>query len=282
MSSDLVFWLALAVKLALTAGIVVTASVVTERAGPLIGALVMTLPVTVWPAYLFLALDHDKAFLAESAVGGLAVNAVNGIFMLIYAALAQRRSLAISLLVALACWVILAAAARTISWTMMLAVFVNLVVFPICLWVGSGFCEVVMPPTVRRWYDVPLRTLLVCILMATILLISNLVGPLATGFVAVFPISTTSTMLILHQRVGGPVTAAVVANGVWGLVGLSIGLSALHYSIMPAGPVLALTLALAIPVTWNLIVWAARRRRIVASTPGATRPVTLLQRISRE
>ena len=44
MSSDFVFWLALAVKLVLTAGIVVTASFVTERAGPLIGALVVTCP----------------------------------------------------------------------------------------------------------------------------------------------------------------------------------------------------------------------------------------------
>ena len=103
MSSDLVFWLALAVELALTAGIVVTASVVTERAGPLIGALVMTLPVTVWPAYLFLALDHDKTFIAESAVGGLAVNVFNSVFMLIYAALARRRGLAISLLVGDCC-----------------------------------------------------------------------------------------------------------------------------------------------------------------------------------
>ena len=63
---------------------------------------------------LFLALDHDKAFLAESAVGGLAVNSVNGIFMVVYAALARRRGLAVSLLVALACWIILAAAARTV------------------------------------------------------------------------------------------------------------------------------------------------------------------------
>jgi len=260
MSPDLVFWLALAIKLALTAGIVVTASIVTERAGPLIGALVMTLPVTVWPAYLFLAFDHDKAFLAESAVAGLAVNAVNGIFMLTYAALAQRRGLAVSLLMALTCWVILTAAARNVSWTMMFAALVNLAVFPMCLWVGAGFSQTVMPPAVRRWYDVPLRTLLVCILMATILVISYSVGPVVTGFIAVFPISTTSTMLILHQRLGGPVTAAVVANGIWGLVGLSFGLSALHYSIMPAGPVLALTLALAIPVSWNLMVWAVRSR----------------------
>lgn len=53
---DLVFWLPLALKLVLTAGIVVTASVVVERAG----ALVVTLPVTVWPAYVFLSLDHDS------------------------------------------------------------------------------------------------------------------------------------------------------------------------------------------------------------------------------
>ena len=77
MSSDFVFWLALAVKLVLTAGIVVTASFVTERAGPLIGALVVTLPVTVWPAYVFLSLDHDATFIAASVVGGLAMNAVS-------------------------------------------------------------------------------------------------------------------------------------------------------------------------------------------------------------
>ena len=53
-SYHFVFWLSLALKLLLTAGIVVTASVIVERAGPLIGALVVTLPVTVWPAYVFL------------------------------------------------------------------------------------------------------------------------------------------------------------------------------------------------------------------------------------
>ena len=149
---------------------------------------------------------------------------------------------------------------------MMFAALVNLAVFPMCLWVGAAFSQTVMPPAVRRWYDVPLRTLLVCILMATILVISYSVGPVVTGFIAVFPISTTSTMLILHQRLGGPVTAAVVANGIWGLVGLSFGLSALHYSIMPAGPVLALTLALAIPVSGTL--WSGRCGRAYSAYAG--------------
>jgi hypothetical protein len=262
MSSDFVFWLALAVKLVLTAGIVVTASFVTERAGPLIGALVVTLPVTVWPAYVFLSLDHSTSFIAESVVGGLAMNAVSGIFMLIYIVLARRRGLAVSLLTALASWLLLAIAARFVAWTMILSFLANLVVYPICMLLTNRFREVVMPPKIRKWYDVPLRTLLVCALMGTVLLISNVVGPRATGFVAVFPISTASTMLILQPRIGGRATAAVIANGLYGLAGIGAGLTALYIAIVPLGIVPALALLLLVPVTWNLTVWVVRKRMV--------------------
>ncbi|MBI2714311.1 MAG: hypothetical protein HYX37_07625 [Rhizobiales bacterium] len=260
MSSDFVFWLALALKLVLTAGIVVTASFVTERAGPLIGALVVTLPVTVWPAYVFLSLDHDATFIAESVVGGLAMNAVSGIFMLIYIVLAQRRGLAVSLLTALASWLILAVLARFVAWTATISILANIVVYTVCILLTRRFRDVVIPPTVRKWYDLSLRTLLVCTLMGTVLVISNIVGPIATGFVAVFPISTTCTMLILQPRIGGPASAAVITNGLFGLAGIGAGLVALHFSIAPLGMTLALVLLLAVPVTWNLTVWAVRMR----------------------
>jgi hypothetical protein len=266
-SPDFAFWLAFTIKLALTAGIVVTASIVAERAGALIGALVVTLPVTVWPAYVFLALDHDQEFIAQSAVGGLVINAVNAMFMLVYAALAQRRGLALSLLLALATWSVLAAAARSTFWSMTVAVLINLIIYPACIRLSRAFRLAPIPPTARRWYDVPVRTVLVCALMGTLLLISNLAGPVATGFLAVFPISTTSTMLILHPRVGGPATAAVVANGLFGLAGISVSLLALHHAVGWSGVAPALALALGIPVTWNLLIWAAR-----AHLPFAYRP----------
>lgn len=262
MPPDLLSWLSLAVKLGLTAGIVVTASIVSERAGPLIGALVVTLPVTVWPAYLFLALEQDDAFLAATAVGGLAISAVNAIFMLVYAAAAQRRNLAVSMAAALATWLVLAAAARSYPWTMSAAVVLNLIVYPTCMWLGSGFRDVRMPPVRRKWYDVPFRAMLVCTLMGTVLLISNMVGPIATGFVAVFPISTASTILILHSRVGGQATAAVVANGIAGMAGISLGLAALNLTIPWWGKAGALAAALFVPVLWNLGVWATRTQRI--------------------
>jgi hypothetical protein len=283
MSFDFVFWLALAVKLVLTAGIVVTASFVTERAGPLIGALVVTLPVTVWPAYVFLSLDHDANFIAESVVGGLAMNAVSGIFMLIYIVLAQRRGLAISLLTALASWLILAVLARFVTWTSTISILANIVVYTVCILLTRRFRDVAIPPTVRKWYDLPLRILLVCALMGTVLVISNIVGPVATGFVAVFPISTTCTMLILQPRIGGPASAAVITNGLFGLAGIGAGLVALHFTIAPLGIIPALALLLAVPVTWNLTVWAIRmrvvffrRRRPYVSAPAtasiSTRP----------
>ncbi len=144
-SQDLLFWLALALKLVLTAGIVVTASVVVERAGPLIGALVVTLPVTVWPAYVFLSLDHDAAYLAAAAGAGLSFNAVSSIFMLLYLVLAQRRGLVVSLGAAVVSWIALAWLVRSSNWTLYSALLLNLLLFSFCLVLSRRYREVKAP-----------------------------------------------------------------------------------------------------------------------------------------
>src|ERR1700690_3100857 len=133
MSAELISWLPLAAKLIATAAIVVAASVIAERVGALTGALVATLPVTVWPAYVFLSLDHDAAYIAASARSSLAVNAVSAVFMLVYLVLAQTRGLLVSLLVAVACWIGLAWLARSSAWTAAGAALLNLFAYAACL-----------------------------------------------------------------------------------------------------------------------------------------------------
>jgi hypothetical protein len=263
MAPELLSWLPLAVKLAMTAAIVVTASVLSERAGALVGAMIVTLPVTTWPAYFFLSLDHDAGFIAQSAQAGLAFNAVSGVFFLVYVTLAQRRGLLLSVGVAVAVWIALAVPVKTVSWTLGGAGLLNLAVYPLCLWLADRYRVAAMPRLPRRWYDLPLRTLFVCALMGTVLGVSHWAGPVATGMLAVYPISTTSTMLILHARVGGPASAAVVANGLSGMLGIALGLAAMNLAI-PLGVAPALALALAVPVTWNMAVWLANRHRIPA------------------
>jgi Ca2+/H+ antiporter len=103
MSPDFAFALTLIVKMAITAGFVLAATVIAERVGPLVGGLVATLPIGAGPVYVFLALDHDADFIAQSAVASLAINAVNVIFALAYALLAQR-SRGVTLPVAFLIW----------------------------------------------------------------------------------------------------------------------------------------------------------------------------------
>jgi hypothetical protein len=235
--------------------------VVVERAGPLIGALVVTLPVTVWPAYVFLSLDHDAGYIARSACSGLAVNAVSAVFMLVYLVLAQARGLIVSLAAALACWIGLAWIVRSIAWTAEGAVILNLVAYTACLSLSRRFREARAPHMSRQWYELPLRTALVCALMGSVLGLSHWAGPDAIGMIAVYPISTTCTMLVLHARIGGRASAAVIANGLWGLLGIAFGLFALAEAVLPWGKPAALALALAVPVSWNLSVWVTRHWR---------------------
>ena len=66
MSPNLMFWIALATKMAITALFVSVATIIAERLGAAVGALVATLPVSAGPVYVFLALDHDATFISAS------------------------------------------------------------------------------------------------------------------------------------------------------------------------------------------------------------------------
>ncbi len=254
--------LAFAVKIVLTAAIVVGAATATERAGPLLGALIVTLPIGAGPSYVFLAIQHDPEFIAASALGSLAINAVNGVFGLVYAALAQRRGLIISVTTALAVWVVLAAAMRSVEWTLARGILLNVAVYAVCLPLAARFRHAAMPIYRRRWYDAPLRGLLVSLIVTAVLALSTRVGPTTTGILATAPMVMTSMALILQPRVGGKASAAVIANGLTGLVGFGVSLLVLHAAALAFGNAIGLVLWILSSMGWNLCLWVLWRRRI--------------------
>jgi hypothetical protein len=260
MAFDPFFLLSLVIKMAVTAAFVVTASIVAERAGALVGALVSTLPLSAGPAYVFLALDHDRAFIADGAATSLAVGAATVAFALIYAALAQRRALSISLPVALGLWFVFAALIVRVHWTLSAAVAINALAFAICIPLARRYFHARMPLVARCWYDIPLRAAMVACLVATVVALSARVGPAVSGVLAVFPVVLTGLMLILQTRIGGPATAAVIANSLWGLIGFSVALLALGLAVVPVGAPAALILALLVSIGWNVTMWIVRRR----------------------
>src|SRR5579864_9144891 len=124
-----VFLLDLAFKMALTATIVVVISVVVERSGPFIGALIAALPTAAGAAYIILAFEHPPDFIAASAVGSAAATATVAVFALAYTVLAQRHGLVLSLSIAIAIWFVGAAALRLYDWTPPTALLLNVLVF---------------------------------------------------------------------------------------------------------------------------------------------------------
>ena len=62
MSPELAFFCELILKMAVTAAVVVIISVVVERSGPFIGALIAALPTAAGAAYVILAIEHPPAF----------------------------------------------------------------------------------------------------------------------------------------------------------------------------------------------------------------------------
>src|SRR5258707_3023299 len=108
MSPELAFILTLGFRMAITAAFVVSASVITERSGPVIRALIATLPDSAGPSYVFLALDHNAAFIAEGALASLPINAATIFLGLTYVVLAPRHSALVSCLSAVAVWILVA------------------------------------------------------------------------------------------------------------------------------------------------------------------------------
>ena len=261
MSPEILFWLALAIKMAAAAAVVLAATIAADRGGPLIGAMVATLPISTGPAYVFLALDHDAVFIGDSAVASVAINAATGIYGLIYVKLAQRRPLVVCMAAAFGAWLAMAWLVQSHTWTLPQAVLLNAIVFPVCIWFVRQERHAPMPRVSLRWTDVVVRAMGVALLVAAVITLSFRIGPSATGVLAVFPITYTSIMVILYHRVGGPAAAAVIAHGMLGLVGFGCAMMTLHLAAVPFGRVAALLLALAVSVVWNLALFAASRAR---------------------
>ena len=77
-------WLPPLVRALATALLVVSASAVAEALGPFWGALIISLPISAGPTYVFLSMRHGPDFIAASALSSFAANAATTLFLIVY------------------------------------------------------------------------------------------------------------------------------------------------------------------------------------------------------
>ena len=257
------FWVEIAVKMAATATLVVVATLAAERAGPLVGALIATLPIAAGPAFVFVSFYHDASFVSQAALASVAINAAIQIFCLTYVLCARSFGLVVSYGLALVVWVAAAALIQSISWTATSAVLLNIAVMAVTLPIAARVTSAPAARLIRRWYDVPFRAGLVAIFVALVVTLGVRLGPAATGMLAVFPIVLSSLIVILQPRLGGAAMSALIAHGMFGLVGFGGAALMLHLAAPAFGTPTALILALAVSLSWNLVLLLRRRAQRV-------------------
>ena len=261
----------LLLKIVMTATIVVAASVVVERSGPFIGALIASLPTAGGAAMIILAWEHPPAFIAQSAVGSMIANAACAVFALTYAALAQRRSLALSLGTAFLAWLAAAFLSRLVEWNATTATLLNAVVYPIAIVAGHRFrAEGAVRRVTLTAGDLAWRAGVVTLCVIVVTAASSSIGSYFSGVFAFFPVAMGSFFVILHPRIGGPAAASVAGHVLTPLVGLGLGLLAVHLLAEPIGVWWSYAAGLSVGIGWNVMLWLLnqRRRARISASPS--------------
>ena len=251
----------LAAKVAGAIIIVIAAARAAERAGPFLGAMVATLPVSTGPIYVFLAIDHGAAFIAEAAVSSVASTAAIVSFVAAHALAARRLATAGSLAIATLAWLCVALLLQMHAWTFAEACLLLAASFALAM---RGLRRFGTAPSLgasaRTRFDLPLRALLVATLVVATSLASRAFGPSVTGLLATYPVVFTSLIVILQPRGGGAFASSVLVIGLKGLLGFGTALAVLHLAALRFGAAPALVLALLVAVGWNATLALLRRR----------------------
>jgi hypothetical protein len=251
----------LLIKMVMTAGIVVTASLIAERSGPLLAAMVATLPVAAGPIYFFLALDHDDAFIGAAALGSMSSNMATTSFAFAYVLAAQAWPTVPALGAALLVWLVILFGLKAAALPFLILGLALFLFFPLLHAKARPYLAAKPAQAPKLvWYEIPLRALFVAILVAVVTTISSLIGPVWSGFMATFPVVLSSLVIFLQPRIGGPATGAIIGSGILGLMGFGVSLASLHLLAVPLGKWWALIITLVICMVWNLglMIWSKR------------------------
>ena len=243
----------LAIKLAWTALLVVVATGFAARFGAFIGAMIAAIPISAGPAYVFIAMENDNAFVAQSALTSLGVNPLTVVFLLICAALVERFGIAAGLIAGLGAWFAGAYAIGQAQLTFIQACGVHIVVFTICIYLSVPLLGDVSGQASRRgWLDIALRVVAVVGVVGSAVIAGRIIGPTASGVVALIPVVWLSMAVVTYTRLGGATCSAVLANGIVPMAGFWLGLSAIHLLAVPYGSTVALIVALILSVGFTL------------------------------
>ncbi|MBF6589852.1 MAG: hypothetical protein IVW57_04880 [Ktedonobacterales bacterium] len=250
----------LSLKLILTPLLIGAVSLAGRRWGPVIGGLLVGLPLTSGPVALFLALGHGPAFAASAAAGILAGGASGAIFCLAYSRLAFRLAWQPAILVS---WALFFA----VTWLLQ-----PVTLAPVPLFIGvTALLFIVlrllpareeahgMPPS--PWWDIPARMVIATAFVLLLTGVAPTLGPRLSGLLAPFPIYVSILGIFTHRFAGAVAVASLIRGVVVGLFSFVTFFLIVTLLIVPVGIVVTFIAATVVTLAMQgASLWLLHRR----------------------
>ena len=204
----------LLLKLTLAPSLVAVATLVSRRWGPRIGGIVVGLPLSTGPIFLFLAIDQGMDFAEDACIGILfGLIGLSG-FALTYAVASRRTGWAVSLLLSAFAYFLVSLAVSGYEGGGVveagIAAYVALALTA-CL-IRRPQLEAIRPSS-PKW-DLWFRMIAAGALTVAITAVAERLGPTFSGIVGTYPVVSTVIMTFTHHQFGREAAIAMLRGTV--------------------------------------------------------------------
>ncbi|MBV8168857.1 MAG: hypothetical protein JO021_18830, partial [Alphaproteobacteria bacterium] len=123
-------------------------------------------------------------------------------------------------------------------------------------------CLTAGPPrtVVESWIDLPIRALVIGLVVATVVSVSQRIGPGWTGLLIAFPVTLSSFAIMLHTRQGGRALSATMAMALRAMPGFVAAVMTVHLVVPQHGSAIGLSCALGASLAYAvaMMLWRVR------------------------
>lgn len=246
------FLLLLLFKVAVTAFVVVAISIAIEQSGPVLGGVLMGLPITGGPGYVFLALQSSPEFVAQSALASFAIVAANMAYVVAYIVAVRRFGRLVTTGIGLLAWFICASlieAGPVTLWTGIAWNAAGLAVSIPLICMRRPETTKALRRASRR--ELLLRALSAGLLVAAVVTASDALGSSMTGIGILAPVTLVTIGWIMRSSYGPAEAISVMTGALIALPGFALAVLSLHVLVVPAGPGPALAMFFLVAVAWG-------------------------------
>ena len=235
------------IKTLFTGAILLAASLAAERAGVLLAAVIVTLPLNAGPGFLFVALETSPEFLARGALASFSATFAVHTFTTVYAWTSGRlKGFWLIWLAAVVAWLAISVPLLSLHLTLVPATLLIACSFALSHLLRDRRYDQGKTPVIAK-RQVSIRFLIVRALTGGALVAltataATFLGPDLTGLGFAFPVTLTASAWMLYTAYGPVFSAATISNTRKGLISY-VGF--------------CFVLAILPPLTGNLTAWFA-------------------------